>query len=298
MRMILCFIFFVLLFMPAENLQAQSAELAIIEYTYFPQKDSDNSFRRFRTFFNFPIKVGEKDSYLLPGVGYENINFKFEEEIPFENKGDLERYQAFTLSLGYTFKLKNDWRFAASTGGILTSNLEEGKAINDDFLYTGSVFIIKDKTGEEEVVKPWRLVLGLYYSTTSGFPFPLPVINYYREMSPKWSFSAGVPKTNLNYSFNEKHSLQAFATLDGFFANIQENRRLSTTGRVAENISMTIVLGGIGYEYNFTKHLAYYIYAGHTLLNDIRFRDDDRDDVYIINDSNTFYGRSGVKFKI
>lgn len=298
MRIFPYFLVFAFLFSSAGDLQAQSTDLARIEYTYFPQSDSDNSFRRFRTFVNFPIEVGKEGSYLVPGVEYENINFKFEDATPFEKGGELDRFQSFTLSLGYTFKMQNDWRFAATAGGMLASNFEEGKALKDDFLYTGSVFFIKDKTGEEEAFKPWRLILGLHYSTTSGYPFPLPVVNYYREISPKWSYSAGVPKSNLKYSFNAKHHLQAFATLDGFYANVQENRTLATTGQVAENISMTIVLGGIGYEYNFTKHLVYYLYAGHTLMNDIRLRDDNKDDVYIINDTNTFYGRSGLKFKI
>lgn len=280
------------------NLSAQSTDLARIEYTYFPQTESDNSFRRFRTFANFPIRLGGEGSYLVPGIEYENINFKFKDETPFGNKEELDRYQSFTLSLGYTFRMGNDWRFAATAGGLLASNFEAGKAISDDLLFTGSVFFIKDKTGEGEAVKPWRLIMGLHYSTTSGYPFPLPVINYYREFSPNWSYSAGVPKSNIKYSFSEKHHLQAFATLDGFFANIQDNRTLDTTGQVAENISMTIVLGGLGYEYNFTKHLVYYLYAGHTLMNDIRLRDGNRDDVYIINETNTFYGRTGLKFKI
>ncbi|WP_037374010.1 DUF6268 family outer membrane beta-barrel protein [Salinimicrobium xinjiangense] len=298
MRIYPCFLFFALVIFSSGNIQAQSTDLGRIEYTYFPQSDSDNSFRRFRTFINFPIQVGREGSYLVPGIEYENINFKYKDLSPFSNMEELDRYQSFQLSLGYTFPLNNDWRFAASAGGMLASNFEEGKAIKDDLLYTGSLFFIKDKTGEAEAAKPWRLILGLHYSTTSGFPFPLPVINYYREISPKWSYSAGVPKSNLKYSFNEKHHLQAFATLDGFFANIQENRLLPSNGKIAENISMTIVLAGLGYEYNFTKHLVYYLYAGHTLMNDIRLRDANKDDVYVINKVNTFYGRSGLKFKI
>ncbi|NJW53697.1 DUF6268 family outer membrane beta-barrel protein [Salinimicrobium oceani] len=298
MRIYPCFLFFVVFFCTAENSIAQSTDLARLEYTYFPQTDSDNSFRRFKSFVNFPIALGSEGSYLVPGIEYENVNFKYEDASPFSGMDELDRFQSFSASLGYTFPMNNDWRFAATLGGMLASNFEEGKVIKDDLLYTGSVFFIKDRAGEGEADKPWRLILGLHYSTTSGFPFPLPVINYYREFSPQWSFSAGVPKSNLKYSFNEKHHLQAFATLDGFFANLQKNRSMPLSGEVAENISMTIVLGGLGYEYNFTKHLVYYLYAGHTLMNDIRLRDHNRDDVYVINEVNTFYCRSGLKFKI
>ncbi|UZH54626.1 hypothetical protein JRG66_11680 [Salinimicrobium tongyeongense] len=290
-------LFMALLVSGVISMQAQNTDLARIEYTYFPQSDSDNSFRRFRTFVNFPIKLKKEGSYLFPGVEYENINFKFNDKAPVLERDELDRYQSFSASLGYTFKMQKNWRFAATAGLMLASNYEMGEVLSDDLLYTGSVFFIKDEKGEE-TLRPWRLILGLHYSTTSGMPFPLPVVNYYREISPNWSYSAGVPKSNLKYSFNEKHHLQLFATLDGFFANIQNNRVMSTTGQVAENISMTIVLGGIGYEYNFTKHLVYYLYAGHTLMNDIRLRNGNKDDVYEVNKTNTFYGRSGIKFKI
>ncbi|HET8854547.1 MAG TPA: DUF6268 family outer membrane beta-barrel protein, partial [Salinimicrobium sp.] len=143
-----------------------------------------------------------------------------------------------------------------------------------------------------------RLILGLYYSTKSGKPFPLPVINYHREFAPDWSYSVGVPKSNLKYYLNDKSEFQVFATLDGFYANIQEDRSFVNSDEVAESISMTIVLAGLGYEFNFTDHLVYYIYAGHTLMNDIRLRNSEKDDIYSINKTNSFYGRTGLKFVI
>ena len=277
--------------------KAQSTDLARIEYTYFPQTDSDNSFRRFRTFVNFPIAVGKEGSYLVPGIEYENINFKYEDRTPFEKGNELDRFQSFTLTLGYTYEMNEDWRFAAQGGFMLASNFESATILNDDLLYIGSVFFIKDND-EKEVKKPWRLILGLHYSTTSGRPFPLPVVNYYREFSLNWSYTLGVPKSNLKYYINKRHELQAFVTLDGFYANIQEQRIFPNSNRTAENISMTIVLGGLGYEYNFTKHLVYYLYAGHTLMNNIRLRNDQKEDVLEVNKVNTFYARSGLKFKI
>lgn len=278
------------------NSYAQSADLARLEFTYFPQSDSKNSFRRTRAFINYPIKLGKEGSYLVPGLDYENIHFKYHDPAPFEKGEDLDRYQSFKVAMGYTFKINERWRFAAQGGVLLASNFEEGTVINDDLLYTGGALFIKE--GGEEVEKPWRLMFGLYYSTTSGWPFPLPVVNYYKEFQPDWSYTIGVPKSNIVYEASKRSHFQVFATLDGFFANIQDNRPLRNSDKVAENISMTIILAGIGYEFNFTEHFVYYLYGGYTVMNDIRMRDHRRDDVYDINKGNSFYGRTGLKLKI
>lgn len=279
---------------------AQQTDLARIEYTYFPQKNSDNSFRRARAIAAFPIRMKKEGTYLVPSLEYRNVNFKYKDPEVFDTR-DLDRFQSFTATLGYTFKIGEYWRFGAETGVKIASNFSIGDIISDDLIYTGTVIFVRRK---EDPVNDdaTRWILGLRYSTTAGFPFPLPIVNYYKRWDEKWSFAVGTPKSNLKYYFNSRHEVQAFVTLDGFFANIQENfdATPSNTGNdnIAENISMTIVLSGLGYEFSLTDHLKFYIYGGHTLRNDIRLRDSNQDDVYTINETNTFYGRSGLKFTI
>lgn len=284
----------------SEMASAQSTDLARIEYTYFPQSASDNSFRRFRTFVNFPIKLNEKGAYFIPGIEYRNTNLKYNDPSVFETY-ELDRFQSFAVNLAYTFEINELWRFGVGGGVMAASNFETEKVINEDIIYTGAVVFIRTKE-DERFVDPIRLILGLSYSTTSGIPFPLPVVNYFKRFDPNWSYTAGVPKTNLQYYINEKNTIQAFVTLDGFFANIQNNfmapANENSAGGLAENISMTIVLAGLGYEYNFTDNFSLFLYGGHTLVNNIRLRDSNLDKVYTINETNSFYGRTGLKFSI
>ena len=293
-------LFLILIFFVGSDASAQSTDLARIEYTYFPQKNSDNSFRRFRAIAAYPIQLKKEGSYLVPGLEYRNVHFKYKDPEPFETQ-DLDRFKSFTATLGYTALMKNDWRFGTQGGVKVASNFTEDYISSDDLIYTGAFFFIKSKE-DEDMIRKWRLILGLQYSTTTGFPFPLPIVNYYKKWHENWSYTLGIPKSNLKYYFNEKHTLQAFVTLDGFFANVQKNFD-ATPGNIqndniVDNISMTIVLSGLEYEYSFTEHIKFYIYAGHTLRNDIRLRDRDNEDVYNINETNTYYGRTGLKFSI
>jgi hypothetical protein len=293
-------LFLILIFFIGSDASAQSTDLARIEYTYFPQKNSDNSFRRFRAIAAYPIQLKKEGSYLVLGLEYRNVHFKYKDPEPFETQ-DLDRFKSFTATLGYTALMKNDWRFGTQGGVKVASNFTEDYINSDDLIYTGAFFFIKSKE-DEDMIRKWRLILGLQYSTTTGFPFPLPIVNYYKKWHENWSYTLGIPKSNLKYYFNEKHTLQAFVTLDGFFANVQKNFDATPENiqndNIVDNISMTIVLSGLEYEYSFTEHIKFYIYAGHTLRNDIRLRDRDNEDVYNINETNTYYGRTGLKFSI
>ncbi|APG60151.1 DUF6268 family outer membrane beta-barrel protein [Christiangramia salexigens] len=279
---------------------AQSPDLARLEYTYFPQNNSDNSLRRLRAQLKYPIKLDDKGSYLVPGIEYRNVNFKYNDQEIF-NTGNLDRFQSFKATLGYTYKMNEFWRFGAEAGLNIASNFSESDIFKDDLIYTAALYFIKTKENEE-YYEPWRLILGMQYSTTTGLPLPLPIVNYYKRWNKNWSYMVGTPKSNLKYYINEDHALEAFVMLDGFFSNIQQNFEIDNgeagNEQLAESMSMTIVISGLQYEYHITENLQFYIYGGHTLLNDIRLRDANRDNIYTINDTNSFYARGGLKFSI
>ncbi|MCH9661410.1 MAG: hypothetical protein K0U54_10925 [Bacteroidetes bacterium] len=277
---------------------AQDSDLARIEYTYIPQTDSENSISRFRGLINFPIRLNWDGSYLVAGFEYRNLDLDFEDPVPF-SVDELGKFQLFRTTLAYTFKLKNDWRFAAKVGAEANSNFETGKITNDDTNFTGALFLIKSRSGDT-VAKPSRLILGLNYTTNAGRPFPIPIVNYYKKFHPNWSYSVGTPKTNLKHFWKKKHSVQAYVTVDGFFSNIQNNLEvpLQNGSATAENISMTMIFGGLGYEYFFSKHLLFYAYGGYSFYNEIRLRDEKRNSLFKINERNTYYLRTGIKFKI
>lgn len=278
---------------------AQDTDLVRIEYAHIPQYKSDNSVNRYRAFINAPIRINNDTDYLILGLEYRYSDLDFNDPVPFD-VNNLETFQLFRGSLAYTFMRNGPWRYAAKIGIEINSNFENSSITNDDTNITGAAFMIKDISGDS-IAKPSRLIIGLNYSTNQGRPYPLPVINYYKKFHPNWSYSLGTPKTNLKYFVDKRNAVQGFITLDGFYSNIQNNLAIDSqdpSSPVANNISMTLVLAGLGYEYNFTKHLVFYAYGGHTLYNEIRLRDLNRKNLYKINQENTFYFRSGIKFKI
>lgn len=271
---------------------SQSSDLFRLEYLNIPNSNSQNVIKRYRVFMQAPLKISE-DSYIVVGGEYRYIDLSLD-NVPFGTE-DLQSVQNIEATLGFC-KLSSttDWIYAGNVGARISSNFET-KLTSDDYIYIARVYAIRDRTEEGKAEKPNRLIFGLEYTTTPGRNYPLPIINYYREFAPKWTYTLGVPKTNIRYKFDETNHVQAFVTLDNFFANIQGNKLID--GKLAENISATQVLTGLGYEHYFTKHLLYYGYVAYTLSNDYRLRNDKRDDIYTIDDKNSIYFRTGIKFK-
>ena len=291
-KLIFCFSLFLAL-----NIHAQSTDIARVEYMYVPFSNSDNAVGRFRALLQVPVPLDkELNKILVAGFEYRNVNVDIKDAVPAGfNIQDVSSLHRISGYVGYVWKHKENWRFGVKAGARINSNLA-GSLVTDDWIYTASVYAINDMK-DASTTKPYRWIFGLDYSSTPGRNFPLPLINYYREFHPNWTYTLGVPKTNIRHYLNDDHkdAVQAFVTLDNFFANIQNN--MTINGQTAENISMTIILGGLGYEHFFTKHLLYYAYATHSISNDFRLRNNDRDDIYTINSDNTFYFRTGVKFK-
>ncbi|QOD61937.1 hypothetical protein H9I45_05705 [Polaribacter haliotis] len=272
---------------------AQLTDLARLEYSFIPKNKSEDQYTRIRALVNYPIKIKE-DSYFVIGSEYNRIYLNLNDKYPFDTSA-IETITIIDLNLAYTYKMNEYWRVAYSITPRLASTLNK-KITNKDFFVNGGVFFIKDRTKAKELEKPYRLILGLTYNTTAGIPFPLPLISYFRQMTEKWSYTVGVPKMNLKYAFSPEKSLQSFVGLDGYFAHLQKPTMVN--GNQVDNISLSLVVAGLGYEYQFTKHLVWFAYSGYTLrLNNV-LRNADRDNVFTLDNLNTFYLRTGIKFRL
>ncbi len=276
-----------------QTLHAQLTDLARLEYSFIPKSDSEDQYTRLRLALNYPIQTKE-DCYFIIGAEYNRIILNLEDNYPFDTSL-LRTISVIDLNLGYTFKTSEKWRLGFRFNPRIASTLTKS-ITGDDFFLNGGAFAINDRTKDESSKRPYRLILGLTFNATTGLPFPLPFISYYRKPNEKYSFSLGVPKSNIKRFLSPKNTLQAFVSLDGYFAHLQEPSVVN--GKQVDNISLSVIVGGAGYEYLFTKHLVAYAYAGYTFrLNNV-LRDNNRDEVFKLDDLNAFYLRTGLKFKI
>ena len=297
----------ILLLLFAMVLSAQTTDLARIEYLYQPFSESKNSISRFRALAQIPISLDkEENKFLLIGLEYRyvDVDIKDPNDVLAFNGNMINSVQQTHGYLAYTWKPGEYWRLGAKAGVKIQSDFQ-GALISDDLIYDVGIYTINNHTKNvKEGEKPFRLIMGLTYSNTPGRWYPLPILNYYKEFRQNWTYTLGFPKTNIRYCLNDSHKdvIQAFATLDNIYANIQQNfvpqsESQNPGGKVAESIQETMILLGTGYEHFFTEHLLFYAYAAHSVYNNFKLEDGDGRKVYEINTNNSPYFRAGIRFK-
>jgi hypothetical protein len=290
-------LFYLLLLLVPSQMIGQLSDIARVDYTIIPGVRSDVEFTRSRFLFNAPIRLKGEGTFLLIGLDYRNIHLRFDNnELPF-NKEELNDFQIIDLNIGFTQPLNDAWRFGLRLTPGLSSNLRAKALSFEDIVFSADVLFIREREIDE--VRKERLILGASYSGNRGFNFPLPFISYYRKWSPKWSFNIGIPKSNLQYHFSSKHRLKTYVELDGFTANLQDGVLLEDPRLPkANSINMSLIIGGLQYEYHLTKHWQFYARSAYLFSIRNNLRDQNRDNIYSIDNASTAYLRTGIRFKI
>ncbi|MDB2606966.1 DUF6268 family outer membrane beta-barrel protein [Zobellia sp.] len=186
---------FLISFFFANVCNAQLSDIARIDWTILPRLNSTVEYTRLRALFNYPIKLKKEGTYMLLGLDYSNINLGSSNENRF-NSSELDGFQLLDINVGYTTPLKNDWRLGVQVTPGISSNLVKNGLSFEDFVFSGTLVFIKDRTKDPDVKKPWKITAGLSYSQNRGFLFPLPFLVYYKKFLPKWSYNIGIPTAN------------------------------------------------------------------------------------------------------
>ncbi|PWL38699.1 hypothetical protein DKG77_10650 [Flagellimonas aquimarina] len=274
---------------------SQISDLIKMEYTYIPKANSNVGYDRIRALFNYPVKLSE-DSFCILGLDYSNIDISFDSSIDAFDTEIIEDFQLLDINFGYIFKMNKNWWFGVRITPGFSSNLVKSMSF-DDAVFSGDIIFFKNKKKDPDTAKPYRLIMGISYSENRGIPFPIPFISYYRKFRPNWSFNLGVPKSNLQYHASEKSRFKLFAKLDGFTANIQDGIVINNN-EIAERINMSIVVGGLSYEYHLGKYWELFCNFANIFFTNAELRDRKNDDILSVNKDNTLYLKTGLRFKI
>lgn len=270
---------------------AQTPDIVRVEYMLMPRNNADAKLSRIKLVANVPIKVREKDNIIL-GAEYNRIAFDLIRDEPLNDRV-IDNFHVVDLNLAYVYQYNPEWRFVGVLTPRISSTLNNPLEKGDVSLNT-TVGAIMDKPDAD---KPTRLVLGIAYNSTVALRIPLPIVYYEKRFHPNWTYVVGAPKSGMKYHFNEKHMLQTEFILDGYYVNLQSSV-ISPDSGLASSISTSAALVTFGYQYALAKNMFFYGYVGHTLFQDNVLRDQERNDIFTLNDEPSFYLRTGFRIGI
>lgn len=268
---------------------AQTPDVFRVEYMILPRNDSGARLARIKLVANVPVKVGDSTMLVL-GSEYNSLAYDLDREDISINQQGLNYFHVVDINLGYVRRYSRDWRLI----GVLTPRLAStltNPLENGDFSINATIGAFRDRPYLE---KPTRLVLGIAYNSAVALRVPLPVVYFEKRFHPSWSYILGVPKTGMKHHFDEKHMMQTEFILDGYFVNLQNNTALPDAS-FASSISSSAAVVTLGYSYNITKEMSFYGFFGHTIFQLGVLRDEDRNDIFTLNDDPSFYIRTGFR---
>ena len=274
-----------------ETAFAQNTDLFRLEYLSFPENDTGIKTERYRISANVPFKVG-KENYLVTGAEYNRFGIEYNKQVPFDVT-ELNRFHVIDLNLGYIAKWNENWRLVGIVTPRFASNFTDG-TISDDFFFNATATFWKEAKDSE---KPYRIVLGLSYNSTTGLPVPLPLISYDRRFHKKWSYMLGIPRMNFRYHPNDHNMLQLALLLDGYFMNIQQDIALPDD-EIGSKISFSALVVGLEYQFKIAKYLKFYVLGGKSIWQEGILRNDQRNSVFVLNDESNLYFRTGFRVSI
>ncbi|APQ18215.1 DUF6268 family outer membrane beta-barrel protein [Maribacter hydrothermalis] len=287
------YIFWVLLLVTTVNsIYSQTPDVFRIEYMIMPENSGNIETSRIKLVLNVPIAVGEKNDYVILGAEYNRYNFEVPDDL-FPNSNDLNKFHVVDVNLAYMYKLSEKWRLIGVITPRWSSNFVE-EFQQDDFnmnFTAGTYKNIKD------VEKPFILALGISYNSTSPIDIPLPFLYYEKRFHPNWSYVVGAPKSGMKYFTKKGHFFQTELFLDGYYVNIQ-NDILLPGNNLSTDVSSTALLLTLGYQYKITKDMSVYIIGGRSLFQNGVLRDEERNDIFTLNDATGLYFRTGFRIGI
>ncbi len=267
---------------------AQTPDIFRAEYMLMPKNASEAQLSRIKLVANLPIKVKDSNAIIIGGE-YNRLVYDLPLNNPFMEQGP-KKFHVVDFNMAYVYKYNSDWRFVGVLTPRLSSTLINGPE-NGDFSVNATIGALKDR---QNIDKPMRLVLGIAYNSTVALRIPLPIIYYEKRFHPNWTYVVGAPKSGMKYHYLDRHTFQTEFILDGYYVNLQNTLVLPDTG-FASTISSSAALVTLGYQYNITKVMGLYAYIGHTLFQKGVLRDNERNDVFILNDNSSLYFRTGFR---
>lgn len=263
-------------------------DLVSFSYMLAPIGNDEIEFNKTNLAINIPVTIN--NGVLTNNVGLDFYQVQYNADNNFSTE-DLEKFYDLHYGLSYTFPISNTWFLNGEFKTSLVSNLSDQLDFNDLF-FSGEVSTIRKINLNG---KPASLKLGVMYSAITGKPKVLPAVSFTKQVSEKFTYSIGFPKTYTEYKINERSSFNSFFQLDGFYANLS-NSILVNDLKEARKASFSSTFLGIEYSHRMDNLWDIFFKTGYSINNDFSLRDSNNNEFFDFDLKSRPFFSTGIKY--
>lgn len=259
------------------------------DYTLAPSTNDGIDFSK--TDFKMSIPVKLKKGLLVNTLSADFYQFNYTNDYSFST-ADLSTINDIGYGLKYTHSLSDTWEFNTQAQVSIVSNLAT-KISHNDVLFSGEASITKIINKDT----PETLTVGLNYSTITGRPRMLPTINYIKQVSEKFSYGIGFPKTFAEYKITHLSTLKSSLSVDGFYSNLSTPIFVDDTDN-ASKASFSSTSLALEYHYKMDAYWGILFKGGYALSNTYKLIDSEDNTIFNFNTKPEPFFSAGIRFNL
>lgn len=232
--------------------------------------DNEIAFTKYGIDLTIPQRLKSKD-FLFHSIKYSNLRVDYEIDPISFTSSELERFDLFSYQLMFLDIRKDRMPIMLVFSPTLSSNFEEDIEFKDIQFYGLFAFMKKYDSGN-------MLQFGAMYSSSLGFPAPLPYISYNIKWDEKWTANIGFPQMKMAYQASSKNTFSVSMALTGEYMRLGKNLEISYREFNKEVVPIDNVrMQNIGMQFNWEHKLNSYsrfsIGGGYTFHRSFGFYD-------------------------
>ncbi|MCL3779897.1 hypothetical protein EMN47_05775 [Prolixibacteraceae bacterium JC049] len=254
---------------------AQSRDILKLDYVHIgsgnTELDSKIAFTKYGAELTIPQKLKSKD-YIFHTLNYSNLNVSYNQDPINFTSSELEEFNSFSYRFTYLNIRENRLPYIISFSPTLSSNFEGSVQLKDIQFYGLFAFMKRYPSGS-------MLHFGAMYSSSLGFPSPLPYVSYKMKWGGKWQANFGFPKLGVKCQISPKNELGAGLALTGENMRLGKNLDVTNAGGVQnkvvpiDNVRMQNIGGVLDWVHQLNDYSKIKIGAGYTFRRRYGFYD-------------------------
>ncbi len=273
--------------------QNPNMEIGGFEYSIIPDL-GDTSVEKYTLNLNLGKRFKKRGTFGV-GVSYNYYDFMFNNASLDFDAHSYENIHTIRARFFFKYFINTTWSANVMFAPIVSSNFEGGLS-HEDVIISSAVTLSKSWSNEKTSS---LFTFGIGYGIALGEPQLIPIVSFRKKVNETWSYFLGIPRTKLNYHFDQRHTLSTEASLNGLFSNISSSINFQELGSFTDTkLQYNSLDTSLNYVYQIQPNWTTVVKIGYSPWNQLKILDNENNEIYDFEPDSSLFISIGLKFNL